>query len=1010
MPPKGEPPNVTGISPSEGPPGTIVKIRGENLGNDQADLLGIFIGNVNCTYTAEWHKHYISCRTGMGLGNGDIIVFTKSGGMGTSLVKFKGYMPRVGLLTEAAVWVDESKLFEEKPSATLSNSRQYTQSSIHSDPLGVASEDTGAVLPADKIEEWYPSGSSNPHSDKFHPARFLLERHLDTSFEALKMGYLHLQSQDTRKSVGPSSFVRGNLNTILDSLETLGSVYKQMTIDESNSVAGNICQELQGVLQSCDLASNNLFKDIIARKDEADSKRNVLNILQRFRFLFSLPKSIERNIKQGDYEILISDYNRAKALFQNTEVKSFQQALSEVEQKVSVFMEQLKMKLFQYPLALEEQKKMIRYLNDLDYVGNAGWECIEKQCAWIKQNFDEAKVHYEGSKSNTLSSPPPELNENPLIRPLVLPDTLKRYDSTDILQGSSKPKGILLVEELSEIITENLPDLWYLGQAYVANQLGQKIDKANTLQEDKEKFQFMVKDLITTFCSIVEGVIRPGKASTLMSGGAKVKMLIPWLPETVRTIRSTLEKLMKIGLGPDIIAPLKSLSTIACSDCIKKVLQSTVNDISMLNRKEDWQLDYSEEGDYVSKLPSLFEKKVNDSLKFVIEFMASSKIDTKNESRVLHEEVGLLLKDMLEVFLIALEKTAFPEDLPTDEMSIAMEEIPSQMAKDELVLIVLSNCNHLKTKTFPKVIESCCNAGYTNIADLQDEIMSTLDKLDEQVFQKYIEMKGDSLVGSIEMGMTRGEFRWDSNLKSSGVRQYVHDTLTKLVVIHNQISAVSLRFSERILTRLCEVLVDEMKRIFECLPGLSPAGNLQAQLDLNAFKYALRSYLTQDAIGNIDSTLKQLPALKKKEQKNMDSLFESFKSKMRYQLASLLPANDDVAEEEVSKPKSAPRERKSSKSEKKLKSKPSIDQSWGADIEIVKETSIKRTAPQPIPSKASDTDGLAPNSTTSKGSSPSISPGDNKKRRAPPPPKGQDKSELQTEHNPFLDDDDEEEE
>ena len=27
---------------------------------------------------------------------------------------------------------------------------------------------------------------------------------------------------------------------------------------------------------------------------------------------------------QGDYEIVISDYNRAKALFQNSEVKSFQ--------------------------------------------------------------------------------------------------------------------------------------------------------------------------------------------------------------------------------------------------------------------------------------------------------------------------------------------------------------------------------------------------------------------------------------------------------------------------------------------------------------------------------------------------------------------------------------------------------------------------------------------------------------------------------------------------------------
>ncbi len=80
----------------------------------------------------------------MGLGNGSIIVVTKSGGKGTSTVKFRGYMPRVGLMTESAVWVDESKLFEEKPVAGhLSISRQMSPSYMSNDPLGVASEETG---------------------------------------------------------------------------------------------------------------------------------------------------------------------------------------------------------------------------------------------------------------------------------------------------------------------------------------------------------------------------------------------------------------------------------------------------------------------------------------------------------------------------------------------------------------------------------------------------------------------------------------------------------------------------------------------------------------------------------------------------------------------------------------------------------------------------------------------------------------------------------------------------
>jgi len=35
-------PQVTGISPKEGPPGTRVTIRGEHLGVDACDLTGMF--------------------------------------------------------------------------------------------------------------------------------------------------------------------------------------------------------------------------------------------------------------------------------------------------------------------------------------------------------------------------------------------------------------------------------------------------------------------------------------------------------------------------------------------------------------------------------------------------------------------------------------------------------------------------------------------------------------------------------------------------------------------------------------------------------------------------------------------------------------------------------------------------------------------------------------------------------------------------------------------------------
>ena len=41
--PKAPPPLVTGVSPKDGLPGTRVTIRGENLGIDARDLIGMFL-------------------------------------------------------------------------------------------------------------------------------------------------------------------------------------------------------------------------------------------------------------------------------------------------------------------------------------------------------------------------------------------------------------------------------------------------------------------------------------------------------------------------------------------------------------------------------------------------------------------------------------------------------------------------------------------------------------------------------------------------------------------------------------------------------------------------------------------------------------------------------------------------------------------------------------------------------------------------------------------------------
>ena len=52
---------------------------------------GLVICGIDCLLTAEWKStNKIIARSGAGIGKGDVIVTTNTGGRGTSTVQFKG--------------------------------------------------------------------------------------------------------------------------------------------------------------------------------------------------------------------------------------------------------------------------------------------------------------------------------------------------------------------------------------------------------------------------------------------------------------------------------------------------------------------------------------------------------------------------------------------------------------------------------------------------------------------------------------------------------------------------------------------------------------------------------------------------------------------------------------------------------------------------------------------------------------------------------------------------------
>uniref|UniRef100_H2ZFP8 Exocyst complex component 2 n=1 Tax=Ciona savignyi TaxID=51511 RepID=H2ZFP8_CIOSA len=287
--------------------------------------------------TVEWiSMSKIICRTAAGLGKGNIIVITKSGGTGTSTVTFTGLpVKKVGPLESSSVWVDESEWVDQR----LDRVQKSTTMSLRTDPLGLNSEELGHKTQVYmQLADLFGKGSPDPTDQNFDPSWFLLERHCDTSFSKLKEGHAYMKRRANRNTNNaPLNHVKDSLPVFFEVQETLSGIHHKMMKDGSGRNNANLTDKLETTLNEASENANTLFKTVLSCKDRADSIRNTLNVLQRFKFLFNLPLSIEKNILKGDYGVVINDYRKSKVIvLRKLMLKSLKKCLRRLKRGLTI--------------------------------------------------------------------------------------------------------------------------------------------------------------------------------------------------------------------------------------------------------------------------------------------------------------------------------------------------------------------------------------------------------------------------------------------------------------------------------------------------------------------------------------------------------------------------------------------------------------------------------------------------------------------------------------------------
>ncbi|KAM8901623.1 exocyst complex component 2 isoform 1-T2 [Lycaon pictus] len=916
-----QPPLVTGISPNEGIPWTKVTIRGENLGTGPTDLIGLTICGHNCLLTAEWMSaSKIVCRVGQAKNDkGDIIVTTKSGGRGTSTVSFKLLKPeKIGLLDQSAVWVDEMNYYDMR---TDRNKGIPPLSLRPANPLGIEIEKS--KFPQKDLEMLFPGMSADFTSENFSAAWYLIENHSSTSFEQLKMAVTNLKRQANKKSEGSLAYVKGGLSTFFEAQDALSAIHQKLEADGTEKVEGSMTQKLENVLNRASNTADTLFQEVLGRKDKADSTRNALNVLQRFKFLFNLPLNIERNIQKGDYDVVINDYEKAKSLFGKTEVQVFKKYYAEVETRIEALRELLLAKLLETPSTLHDQKRYIRYLSDLHAPGDPAWQCIGAQHRWILQLMHSCKEGYVQDLKGTPGLHSPMLDLDTDARPVVLGHlsqtaSLKRGSSfqsgRDDTWRYKTPHRVAFVVKLTKLVLSQLPNFWKLWISYVngslfsetAEKSGQ-IERSKNVRQRQNDFKKMIQEVMQCLVKLIRGALLPlsiPECGVRQYGGWEVKSELSgqWLAHVIQTIRHTYESLTALEIPNDMLQTIQDLILDLRVRCVMVTLQHTAEEIKRLAEKEDWIVD--NEG--LTSLPCQFEQCIVhslQSLKGVLE-CKPGEASVFQQPRT-QEDVCQLSINILQIFIYCLEQLSTKPDADVDTTHLSVDVSSPDLfgsihedfslTSEQRLLIVLSNCCYLERHTFLNIAEHFEKHNFQGIEKITQVSMASLKELDQRLFENYIELKADPIVGSLEPGIYAGYFDWKDCLPPTGVRNYLKEALVNIIAVHAEVFTISKELVPRVLSRVVEAVSEELSRLMQCVSSFSKNGALQARLEICALRDTVAVHLTPESKSSFKQALEALPQLSSgADKKLLEELLNKFKSSMHLQLACFQAAASTV--------------------------------------------------------------------------------------------------------------------
>lgn len=222
---------------------------------------------------------------------------------------------------------DVDKAYEILKSLGEDSTSTRTQILDEPDPLGYFSSVSQALRQKGIITNDNDPNKQNylVGSKTFNPILFLKHLHDADSFDTLNQSLDYLESSIAQQSQQLRHLIKKEFIRFVKSKSSLDNVFDQITSsgllngpnieNDSSSSKSNPLHSLSNNLTLANSKASVIIKPIVDNKKKENNLKSALDIVEKNKYLFDLPRTLTSNIETKDYESLSINYNKGRDLY-----------------------------------------------------------------------------------------------------------------------------------------------------------------------------------------------------------------------------------------------------------------------------------------------------------------------------------------------------------------------------------------------------------------------------------------------------------------------------------------------------------------------------------------------------------------------------------------------------------------------------------------------------------------------------------------------------------------------